>query len=139
MADFRIQCEHCPANEPCDRLPFTSVPECGAPSFISLELPEDAPCTLTYNLRPTDDHTLVVDGNAVGTYQLAGVLLYKRDAHYIAEVFDARERSWVRYDGYPPACGVGVRVGPPTGRCRHTHGLSGEYYPVNLLYARVLA
>jgi hypothetical protein len=64
-------------------------------------------------------------------------MLYKFDAHYITDVFDARERSWVRYDGYPPACGVGVRVRPPTGRCLHTHGLSGEYFPVNLLYCAV--
>ena len=26
---------------------------------------------------------------------------------------------------------------PPTGRTQHTHGLSGEYYPVELLYARI--
>ena len=35
------------------------------------------------------------------------------------------------------AGGVGVRVPPPTGRVQHTHGLSGKYFPVELLYVRV--
>jgi hypothetical protein len=78
----------------------------------------------------------MIDGSCIGPYQLIGVMLYKLDTHYIADVYDATY-GWVRYDAYEPADGVGQRVQPPTGRTQHTHGLSGEYYPVELLYARI--
>ena len=84
----------------------------------------------------SDKHVLKLNGDDVGTYELIGVLLYKKQTHYITTVYD-RTYGWVRYDGYPPANGVGQRVPPPEGRVRHVHGLSGEYYPVDVLYARV--
>jgi len=88
-------------------------------------------------LCATDDHVLTIGGTVVGKYHLIGVMLYKLDAHYITQAYDARERSWVRYDGYPPAKGLGQRDSPPTGRVDHEHGLEGKYYPVDLLYVRV--
>jgi hypothetical protein len=120
-----------------DRVPKTSVPEEGAPLFITIELEDSAPPR--YQL--TMERTLFIGGEEIARYRLIAALLYKSGSHYIVDCYDAREQSWIhrwiRYDGYPPACGEGQRVQGPASRVKHTHGLKGTYFPIMLVYGKV--
>ena len=59
MQSFSSQCKYCGITQPFDDSPHTSVGQCGAPAFISLELPSDAPRSLRYDLRPNGDLQLM--------------------------------------------------------------------------------
>ena len=42
-------------------------------------------------------HELRIGGQAYGVYRLKSVLLHKAEAHFITDVYDEREQSWIRY------------------------------------------
>ena len=91
-------CAYCGAHEPLDDVPMTSVRDCGAPALIAVELDDKAPSSMQelYYLRANEDHVLSIDSIKYGTYRLAAVIYYKLNTHFITDVFDERERSWIR-------------------------------------------
>lgn len=67
-------------------------------------------------------------------YRLVGVLLFSRAArHFVADVHDPYEATWLRYDANANAA-VGTRVAPPSGRVQHE---GATYYPLLLAYVRM--
>ena len=97
---------------------------------VLLELPDALPHDRPYHLRPTEARELPLHG---ATYRLVGVLLYAHNYHYIADVHDPVDASWVRYDANANG-GIGTPVAPPVGLTHH-HG--HVYYPIALAYVRV--
>ena len=67
------------------------------------------------------------------SYRLVGVLLYSYKYHYIADVLDADEGRWIRYDALSNNA-IGCAVEAPTGRDVHNRN---EYYAIALVYVRV--
>ena len=129
-------CQHCGARGRFLEQQQTSVPADGAPSLISIELPDAPPAGMPYDLRPdAEPRTLTVGGLAQGTYRLVGVLMYARGYHFVADVLDVCERRWLRYDGMV-ADGVGQPIEPTGGAMMHGHGCGRRYYPTLAVYAR---
>ena len=131
-------CRHCGKRGRFLEQPHTSVEAESAPALILLELPDDPPTGLPYDLRPnTAPRPLVVGGVAQGSYRLVGVLMYAKGFHFFVDVLDARERRWLRYDGMV-ADGVGQPVEPTGGAM--LHGAPGRvprrYYPTVAVYVR---
>ena len=76
----------------------TRVAESETPGFICCEL-EDRPSELLhdiYQLRAMDNRELRIGGQTYGVYRLHSVLLYTPGGHFIADVYDDREQSWIR-------------------------------------------
>ena len=75
------------------------------------------------------------------SYRLVGVLLYSHGItprgpafkHYIADVLDADEGGWIRYDANSNGA-IGKSVEAPTGRVDHENH---SYYAILLSYVRV--
>ena len=127
-------CPHCHMRGRCLEQPHTSVDADGAPSFILVELPDDPPRGLPYNLQPNcSPRPLVVGGVTHSSYQLVGMLMYSKGYHFFADVLDPCERRWLRYDG-AVAGGVGQSI-EPTGRAMRHGGRT--YYPTIVMYVKV--
>ena len=127
-------CSACQHTNEFEGRPQTSVGVSGGapPALIVLELPDAPRRTLAYDLEPTQEHTLTINGGFVGRYRLISVLYYARGYHYITDALDPREERWLRFDGNA-AGGVAQPVEAPVGRMRH---YSREYYPVMVSYVR---
>ena len=97
-----------------------------------LELPDDPPVGLPYDLLPAAVRTLVVGGVVQWSYRLVSILMYAKGYHFFADVLDPRERRWLRYDGLV-ADGVGQPVEPTGGAMRHGQR---RYYPTLAVYSR---
>ena len=137
VVDTTIACNVCGSHR-FDSHPRTSVEVHGSPALIALELPDAPSETLqkSYDFRAADSQDLNIGGRSYGTYRLVSVLYHKRGTHFIADAYNSPLGSWFRYDCYPPASGTGRHALPPVGRIRHTDGLAGTYYAMELLYAR---
>ena len=97
-----------------------------------LELPDDPPAGMPYALRPSEVRTLSFGGKVHGHYRLIGVLMYRKGYHFLADVFDPRERLWLRYDGMHMH-GAGQPIEMRGGAVRH---VGKRYYPTLAVYAR---
>ena len=117
----------------------SSIETNGAPRFIMLELEDNPPNNLQYNLRPLDERQLTVGDTfqEIGTYKLVALLMHKKGAHYITHFCDPRDGTWMCHDGMDGKGGVAHAIPPTTGRVRHSVGAcTGQYYPVLVVYAR---
>ena len=127
------ECGQCGVSAPFDDVRFTSVAISGAPALIVLDLPDDPPRALRYDLQPSVNQRLVLRGELVAEYRLVAVILYAKNYHFITDALDPQELRWLRYDGNWLG-GLAQPVAPTPGRVQHR---CKEYIPVMVAYARV--
>ena len=103
----------------------------GAPADVLLLELDDSPSpSRSFTLRPEEAREMPLHN---ASYRLVGVLLYAHSYHYIADVLDADEGRWIRYDANANGA-LGVPVEAPTGRAHHQ---DDPYYAILLAYVRV--
>ena len=127
-----MRCNRCHERTPHASEAYTNASSTHAPPLLWLELPDDAPPSTHYALKPDEHRTLFAPDGAVSQYVLVGVLFYRRDYHFFADVCDPSERRWLRYDGMV-ADGVGQPTPPPGGA---TQQAGARYYPTALVYVK---
>ena len=103
----------------------------GAPAdVLILDLDDSDKPERRFALRPAEARAMPLHQ---ASYTLVGVLLYSYNRHYIADVLDADEGRWIRYDALSNNA-IGCAVEAPTGRDVHNRN---EYYAIALVYVRV--
>eukprot|EP00966_Prymnesium_polylepis_P108201 2505048-Prymnesium_polylepis.1 len=103
----------------------------GAPKAIIVEMPDDPPRGLAYDLQSSTSQELVLFARGtVAYYRLVAVIMYAKNYHFFADVRDPRHDGWFRFDGME-ADGVGQPINPPSGRVRHRHRV---YVPICAMY-----
>jgi hypothetical protein len=132
------ECNACKKIAKLEMVPHTNAVLKAPPSLIMLELPDTPSGRVRYTLRAEEQRDLIISGQSFGSYQLVGIILYKKGAHYIADVLDQTARVFVRYDGMHNG-GRGVAAGAPgpTGKVQHNGPSAGTYFPVLCAYTRV--
>ena len=98
--------------------------------MLLLELDDSSSTERNFTLRPEETRVMPLHH---ASYRLVGVLLYSHNHHYIADVLDADESRWIRYDAYSNRA-RGWSVEAPTGRADHENH---SYYAILLAYVRV--